>query len=1038
MKPRFLPKPWFLCALFCLFAFDTASWAQLPTVTLNGTVTDPQGAVVAGARVAATSEATGISREVLTAAEGFYTITNLVPGDYNVRVEAKGFAPREFKDVRLEVGRIQTLDVALTLGSVGQKVTVTEITTGVDLTQSTVENVVESSTVQSIPLNGRNFLELAFLLPGNRPAVNFDPTKTNTLEVSSAGQFGRGGNISVDGADNNDEVVGGTLSNFPQDSVQEFQIATNRYTAEVGRSASSIINIITKSGTNNLHGSAFGYFRNRNLQGLPATFDRTQPTPPFDRQQYGGSIGGPLKKDRAWLFASYERRHQNAAEQTGLRDFATNQVITSSGAAPLREHLFDSRADFRITSNDTAFLRYSYNQSTQVTPTVLQAPLATATNFNDSLNRFHSGVANWTHSVSSTQVNSLVYHYDAFLNKIPRFPGTPTTNPIGLAATNELVFPTVEDGPNYRSPQRTRLDRNQIRDTFAWTIGSHTLHFGGEWQRFGSDIVFDLFGSGSVFLTQNFATQDLNGDGVIDDRDIPISFVLKNTAGAGALPNAPFDFNNYFGYFIQDDWRIRPNLTLNLGLRWEFDTDIFGTDSNLHKPCPEPLSTPPTSPCVWLRTALDLTHRSPDWNDWGPRIGFAWDPFKKGETVIRGGYGRYYDRVILEAKLLELLIDGRRLGLNGLAGSTCGGTSAGCSAPGAKFDPGTPTLENPTSGAVSPQGIGDNVFSNNITHPRVNQFTLGIQQQVARNWLLSADGVSNRGTRFLIGRVLRDSNNVEIDPVDPLTGVVSQVQEIASEAKTWFDGLLVSVQRRPVTHGPWTYGFNFNYTLSKSSNEANDDQVPFKVTSQADLRLGVNDLSLEKGYSTIDERHRFVSYGLFTVPGKINISPIWTVSSSIPGNPLIAGKRFLGVPRNALARQVHNSDELNAAIAAWDALSPCPLPGPGVTVTLPCRPPMEGIVAPVAPGLHFGSWFDSWDMRVSRTFTFGDRYGFELIGEVFNLFNITNIRGFTASDYFGYANDISAPNFNQRLKTAGGFFGSGGPRAFQFAARFTF
>ena len=1082
MKPRFLPKPWFLCALFCLFAFDTASWAQLPTATLNGTVTDPQGAVVAGARVAATSEATGISREVLTAAEGFYTITNLVPGTYNVRVEAKGFAPREFKDVLLEVGRIQTLDVALTLGSVGQKVTVTEVTTGVDLTQSTVENVVESSTVQSIPLNGRNFLELAFLLPGNRPAVNFDPTKTNTLEVSSAGQFGRGGNISVDGADNNDEVVGGTLSNFPQDSVQEFQIATNRYTAEVGRSASSIINIITKSGTNNLHGSAFGYFRNRNLQGLPATFDRTQPTPPFDRQQYGGSIGGPLKKDRAWLFASYERRHQNAAEQTGLRDFATDKAITSSGAAPLREHLFDSRADIRITSNDTAFLRYSYNQSTQVTPTVLQAPLPTASNFNDSLNRFHSGVANWTHSISSTQVNTLVYHYDAFLNKIPRFPGTPTTNPAGLAATNEVVFPTVEDGPNYRSPQRTRLDRHQIRDTFAWTIGSHTLHFGGEWQRFGSDIVFDLFGSGSVFLTQDFATQNLrmgtdcSAATPCDDRDIPISFVLKNTAGASALPNAPFDYNNYFGYFIQDDWRVRPNFTLNIGLRWEFDTDIFGTDSNLHKPCPEPLNVAPTSPCVWLRTALDLTHRSPDWNDWGPRIGFAWDPFKKGETVIRGGYGRYYDRVILEAKLLELLVDGRRLGLNGLAGSVCGmpsppidpgtgmpipnGTGAicgvqgtpgnrpqFCSMPGVTgcTDPktgmpitSTPTLENPTSGAAASVGIGDNVFSNNITHPRVNQFTLGIQQQVARNWLISADGVSNRGSRFLIGRVTRDSNNVEIDPVDPLTGVVSQVQEIASEAKTWFDGLLVSVQRRPVTHGAWTYGFNFNYTLSKSSNEANDDQVPFKVTSQADLRLGVNNLALEKGYSTIDERHRFVSYGLFTVPGKINISPIWTVSSPIPGNPLIAGKRFLGVPRNALAREIHNSNELNAAIAAWDALSPCPLPGPGVTVTLPCRPPMEGIVAPVAPGLHFGSWFDSWDMRVSRTFTFGDRYGFELIGEVFNLFNITNIRGVTASDYFGYANDISAPNFNQRLKTAGGFFGSGGPRAFQFAARFTF
>ena len=1021
--------------------------AQLPTATLNGTVTDPQGAVVAGARVTVTSQATGISREATTGAEGLYTVTNLIPGAYNIRVDMKGFAPREFKNVLLEVGRTQTLDAGLALAAVGQQVSVSEVPTQVELTQSTVENVVESSTVESIPLNGRNFLELAFLLPGNRSAVNFDPTKTNTLEVSSAGQFGRGGNISVDGADNNDEVVGGTLSNFPQDSVQEFQIATNRYTAEVGRSASSIINIITKSGTNDVHGSAFGFFRNRNLQGLPATFNRAQPTPPFDRQHYGGSIGAPIKKDRAWLFASYERRHQNAAEQTGFRDFATDQVLTSAGAVPLREHLFDSRLDFQITSKDAFFGRYSYNQSTQVTPTVLQASLPTFSNFNDSLNRFHSGVANWTHTFSPTQVNNLVYHYDAFLNKIPRFPGAATTNPANLfpaviggqPVNPELVFPTLEDGPNYRSPQRTRLDRHQIRDTYAWTLGTHALHFGGEWERFGSDIVFDLFGSGSVFMAQDFATQDLNSDGVINDLDNPIAFVLQNTAGGGALPHAPFDFNNYVAFFIQDDWRIRPGLTLNLGLRWEFDTDIFGTDDGLHKPCPTPLSTAPTSPCIWLKTALGLTKRSPDWNDWGPRIGFAWDPFGKGETVIRGGYGRYYDRVILEAKLLELLVDGRRLGLNGFAGSACSNINPitkDCTLPGAKFDVGTPTLANPFSGGISPQGIGDNVFANNITHPRVNQFTLGIQQQVARNWLLSADGVTNRGTRFLIGRVLRDSNNVEIDPVDPLTGVVSQVQEISSEAKTWYDGLLVSVQRRPVVHGPWSYGFNINYTLSKSYNEANDDQVPFKVTGQADLRLGVNNLALEKGYATTDERHRFVFFGRFQVPGKINIAPIWTLSSPIPGNPLIGGKRFLGVPRNALAREVDNSAELNAAIAAWNALSVCPAPGPGVNVTLPCR--VGGIVAPVAPGLNFGNWFDSWDMRVSRTFTFAERHKFELIGEVFNLFNVTNIRGVTASDYFGYANDISAPNFNQPLKTAGGFFGSGGPRAFQFAVRYSF
>jgi len=1042
------------------------SWAQLPTATLNGIVTDPNGALVPGAKVNLTSQATGLSREVTSSADGLYVFASLAAGLYDVRVEASGFAAKEHKDIRLEVGRVTTLDVGLEVAPVGQVVTVEGGAATIELTQSQVQGQITASTIENIPLNGRNFLELAFLIPGNRSAPNYDPTKTNTLEVSSAGQFGRGGNLTVDGGDNNDEVVGGTLMNLPQDAIGEFQIATNRFTAEVGRSGSSIINIITKSGTNDLHGSAFIFFRHRELQGRPATDDRSRPEASFDREQIGASLGGPIEPDRAWFFWSFENRNQDGAVQAGERILPLGPLITTSASAPLDDFMMTGRVDVKVRDNDNLTVRYAFNRSLEVANGSSIGPtLGSAANRQSSLNRFQSFLADWTRTISSTKVNSLIFHMNFLLNNIPPFgENQAVTDPPGLAAGNEVVFPGVQDGANFRIPQQTRFDRFQIKDNFSWVRGRHTLKFGAEWQRTTTFALFDLFGSGSIFLTENFPTQDRNLDGVIDDLDIPIATPVLASAAPVRPPIEPDYFNTSMGFYVQDDWRARPNLTLNLGLRWEFDTDIFGEGSP-HDACPEPLSVAPApgERCVWLRSVLGL-NRSRGFNNFGPRLGFAWDPFKKGKTVIRGGYGIYYDRVVTEVRLLELLVDGRKLAIGVLAGSTLDG--AGNFLP----DPVTGNvvnLANPLGGERLPAaGIGITVIDNDVGHPYVQQWTLGLQHEITPNWVISADGIHNFGTRFLIGRPLRSTTSTSpfvscpdgvtpctvTDPTtDPLTGFPGSngVTNIEPSAKVWYDGLLVSLQKRPTQLGRLNYGFNINYTLSKTLNYAQDDQIPFREFRAADVQLGINNLRLEKGFASADERHRFVFFGVFGLPYDITISPILTITSSVPIDSSVAalgGARLPIIPRNALGRDIQTGAELNTFIQAWRDRLGCL--GPGIDST--GSPDPNGLcLLDVDPNLKFGDSFNALDVRVTKRLVWRERHSFELIGEVFNLFNITNIRGFNR-DYSGFANVLPAntdlnpltaeagANFGQALRTAGGFFGSGGPRAFQFALRYSF
>ena len=344
-------KKFLLVVLLCLGAAGFAQ--ELGSSSLSGEVTDPSGATVQGAQVTARNLATAVERTTLTSNAGLFVLNNLAPGNYEVKVTSKGFGDT-VAQVKLEVGQQQSLKLRLEVQKQVTQVKVDDITAAplVNTSSSIVDGVISSQQIDSLPLNGRNFMELSLLVPGNAPAPNFDPTKADTVVISTDGQLGRGGNVTIDGADNNDDTVGGMLHNVPEDAVQEFQIASNQYSAALGRSGSAVVNVVTKSGTNQLsrHGCVFA--RDQSLQAASPLVDPALGTPPFRREQYAGSVGGPVVKDKAWFYSAFEYRDQIGGVEVGTPDLNTQTIIKSFATAPAIDAMGTVRGDWQISNQD--------------------------------------------------------------------------------------------------------------------------------------------------------------------------------------------------------------------------------------------------------------------------------------------------------------------------------------------------------------------------------------------------------------------------------------------------------------------------------------------------------------------------------------------------------------------------------------------------------------------------------------------------------------------------------------------------------------
>jgi carboxypeptidase family protein/TonB-dependent receptor-like protein len=988
-----------LLSLVISFAHLAIFAQQAANATLTGAIADQHGALVPGVKITATHVATGAKRETTTNSDGIYVFSNMSPGDYELRIEARGFSTKVTKTpVPLKVGQTVTLDVPLEI-DVNENVVVDLETYRplIDNSGSLINSVIESREVESLPLNGRNFLELAFLVPGNVPAPNFDPTKTNTVVISSAGQLGRGGNVIIDGVDTNDDVVGGSIQNISQEAIKEFQIATNRFSAQLGRSGSSVINVLTKSGTNELHGSGSFYFRDSALQGLPATFDRSLgQSPPFDREQYAFTIGGPIRRDRAWFFGSFEDRNQDGVVLVGARDLATRSIRRGFADSPLDDFMTTERLDWSPDSNDNFNFRYSFQRENGITASTLVRSIGSASQRQTSENKSNTLLASYSHLFSPNNVNEFHFSFSTFRNDtLPVAPGP------------QLTFPSIQDGASFRVPQETKQRRFQFSDAYTMVRGKHVFGVGGEIQRVESDLDLKVFQQGRVELIEDFPDFDRNGDGRVDDNDLLFAVTLRSGVPDRSLVLPDAD-NTYLAAFFQDDWRVRRNLTLNLGLRYELDTDVKNV-SRIDEL--NPLILP------FLRGK-----RSRDKNNFAPRIGFNYST-EDGHTSIHGGYGIYYDRVTLEIQTLERGLDGRALPVEVRAGNVFFIPPPFLFDPvNGVFPPGAPTLANPFTGFVLPgAGAGGiNIIDNDLQNPTVHQMNAGVQREFGSKFALRADYVRNTGVHFIIGRVIGTV------PFNPVVGGPDIVKNLESSVRTKYDGLLLSFERRFANR----YQFRASYTLSRSANYANDDQIPF-----SNGPIDSNDLRREYGPTPNDQRHRFSFSGVFELPGALRVSPILTLASSVPMDILLpdGSSRVCELQRNAGARQFHTGAELNVALrqinAAGGSLCPNPDPSTGFKprVLLPL----------VRDDLKFGDTFSSLDLRVSKVFRIGERWTIEPIAEVFNLFNVTNVLGVSNVNYSGF-NNVLVPSFGEPVTTAGGVFGAGGPRAFQFAARVTF
>ncbi|HTK36997.1 MAG TPA: TonB-dependent receptor [Pyrinomonadaceae bacterium] len=993
--------------------------------TIQGTVTDEQGAAVAGATVEARNINTNFSRTFTTDSDGRFTFLSMPPGRYTVSVSKQGFAKLNQENVDLTVGRVLALNSTLKVSGVSGEVTISGSPT-IDSAKTEASTTINETAISNTPILGRKFEDLLTLTPG--VAITQGPDGD---EINFAGQRGVFNNVSLDGGDYNNgffgEQAGGQRAaiDITLEAVKEFQVVATGANAEFGRTAGGIINVITKSGTNEVHGSLFHYQR---LKALSSNTSDGKPLEGFHREQFGGTIGGPIKKDKVFYFVAFEQimeklTRPNLSEPVGTTPcgvatptIQANEALINTNpdcqrlalinfikttrnqdeGVPVDHKVRNSailgKIDWELNRSNKLAVSYNFDYSKNTNQTFDVPTYGTSANGIEGPSKINVLNANLYTTFSPTIVNEAHFTYSR--EDRPRSAtesNVPADTAMGFGTTFRFGHPFFLN-PNVDEV----FWRTQVRDSLSIVKGTHTIKFGGEWMHSLNDQVFRGFfqgryifdsvagflryaspaatggfgpsvgechvGGSSTGAFTGWITQDAPFNEIcpagssVPFTGGPLILYLQNGIPTG-LPGVPppgksTASNEDYGLFAQDKWQIRPNLSLNYGLRW--DAQIF----------PDPVVPP--SQTVYGSLLSNPTFPSDGTlhsqkKEFQPRVGFAWDIGNNSKSVLRGSYGRYYARQNMLSQVGSLTDNGvQQFGIACFSNPGCFGASS---------RPVWPNIVNVPPLNALPFGASIRVFSRDYKNPQIDTGNVQFEQQLVKDIALYVDYTHAKGihlTRFF------NYNRLGLFPT------LGDVFVTSANGKSVYDGFTVGMRKRFSNK----YQFEWNYVLSKDKDDDSNERDPFTDRSINPLNPG-----LDYSLSDRDIRHKFNLFAYMELPWKVQFAPRFQARSAQPATPATASGQFELVNGKTNRNTLRKDNE-----------------------------------------------YFSFDWRVSRPFNITEKI--ELIPqiEMFNTFNNKNL--VNLSSVPGNQSSLNAPSlfdFNGYLRQ-----GVGDPRQVQLSLRLLF